>query len=171
MAMNLDVFRERLDGIRERRDGFLAKCPAHQDRDPSLSVTDSGDRVLLHCFAGCTPADILAAIGLTWREAFRDEYKPEQVQPSLRVHERRKLAKSHSLEFTILEIEAVRPATDPADVERVNLARKRIASLAARYGFEELDQIAQEWESGEYLKKYRTPSPEALALVRQEAAR
>ena len=42
----------------------MACCPAHDDRNPSLSIREAEDRVLIHCFAGCPPADVLAAIGL-----------------------------------------------------------------------------------------------------------
>ena len=32
----------------------MARCPAHDDREPSLSIRDGGDgRVLVHCHAGC----------------------------------------------------------------------------------------------------------------------
>src|SRR5262245_3038599 len=43
--------------------GWVCRCPAHDDRHASLSVTQSGDRVLIHCHAGCTPEDICAAVG------------------------------------------------------------------------------------------------------------
>lgn len=45
--------------------GFMAQCPAHDDRSPSLSV-DVGDdgRVLLKCFAGCTSESILESLQL-----------------------------------------------------------------------------------------------------------
>lgn len=43
----------------------VARCPAHDDRDPSLSIRDGRDgRLLLHCHAGCRFADIAAALGL-----------------------------------------------------------------------------------------------------------
>lgn len=38
------------------------RCPAHDDRDPSLSVTQRPDRVLVHCFAGCPQTDVIAAL-------------------------------------------------------------------------------------------------------------
>jgi hypothetical protein len=43
--------------------GFVCRCPAHQDRTPSLSIRD-GDRttLLVHCHAGCDPRDVLAAL-------------------------------------------------------------------------------------------------------------
>ena len=51
-------------------DRFVAQCPGHEDGRPSLSVR-RGDRcVLLHCFAGCDNASILAALGLTMRDLY-----------------------------------------------------------------------------------------------------
>lgn len=42
--------------------GGMCRCPAHDDRDPSLSVR-LGDRSLLfHCFAGCDGTDIIRVI-------------------------------------------------------------------------------------------------------------
>lgn len=46
----------------------LCGCPAHDDRTPSLSVSDGRDgRLLLHCHAGCDyrgVRDALAAMGI-----------------------------------------------------------------------------------------------------------
>ena len=43
-----------------------ARCPAHDDRNPSLSIRDgAGGRLLMHCHAGCAFADILDAAGVT----------------------------------------------------------------------------------------------------------
>jgi hypothetical protein len=62
---------DRLDGVRPTGNGcWIAKCPAHPDRSPSLSIRDANDRVLLHCFAGCDPDDVLAAIGLGLKDLF-----------------------------------------------------------------------------------------------------
>lgn len=55
-------------GMSPRRSGqgFKVRCPAHEDRAPSLSVRPGEDgKVLLYCFAGCGLDDILAAAGLT----------------------------------------------------------------------------------------------------------
>ncbi|WP_156762722.1 CHC2 zinc finger domain-containing protein [Woeseia oceani] len=65
---------ERLDGVRETGKGrYLARCPAHDDRTPSLSVRDTGDRVLLHCFAGCDALDVVHALGLELADLFADK--------------------------------------------------------------------------------------------------
>lgn len=56
-----------------RRGKGMCCCPAHDDRTPSLSVTLGRKAILLHCFAGCTNAEIIAALrrhGVETRELF-----------------------------------------------------------------------------------------------------
>src|SRR5689334_24396862 len=58
-------------GARKSGTGWMAKCPAHDDRNPSLSIRELDGKVLLHCHAGCTQADVIGALkarGL-WDEA------------------------------------------------------------------------------------------------------
>jgi P4 family phage/plasmid primase-like protien len=53
--------------------GWVAKCPAHEDRKPSLSIREGRDgRVLLKCFAGCGLDDVLGAAGLTKQDLFSE---------------------------------------------------------------------------------------------------
>ena len=53
------------------RPSYVARCPAHDDRKPSLSITDAKDgKVLVHCHAGCDQEHVIAALrtrGL-WKE-------------------------------------------------------------------------------------------------------
>ena len=43
-----------LEGVRKSGTGYKARCPAHDDKNPSLSVTEGDDgKVLVTCFAGC----------------------------------------------------------------------------------------------------------------------
>lgn len=45
--------------------GWTARCPSHDDNRPSLSVAVGDDgRVLVHCFAGCAPDQVVAAVGM-----------------------------------------------------------------------------------------------------------
>lgn len=62
----------RLAGVRQTSPGrWLARCPAHEDRSPSLRITELADgRVLMHDFAGCQTADVLAALGLEFSDLF-----------------------------------------------------------------------------------------------------
>lgn len=54
-----------LDGKRVGSNSFVAKCPAHEDRTPSLSLTDTGDGLTLwHCHCQADVRDALVAHGL-----------------------------------------------------------------------------------------------------------
>lgn len=68
---SIDLVLSRLDRVRPYGKGYTARCPAHEDRTASLSVTAGDDgRLLLHCFAGCSVHDVVGAIGLTITELF-----------------------------------------------------------------------------------------------------
>ena len=55
--------------------GWIAKCPAHDDREPSLSINKGADhRVLIKCQAGCSTDDVLAALGITYRDLFAAKF-------------------------------------------------------------------------------------------------
>jgi len=61
----------RLPGHRRSGAGWMARCPAHEDRNPSLSIFRGEDgRALLHCHAGCKTKDIVAALGLKMSDLF-----------------------------------------------------------------------------------------------------
>ena len=65
-----------LDGVIRTGEGrWSARCPAHDDRSPSLSVRIDGDQLLFHCHAGCAPEDVLAAVGLSWSDLYVDRWE------------------------------------------------------------------------------------------------
>ena len=52
--------------------GYKARCPAHQDRNPSLSIGEAEDgTVLVRCHSGCNAAAIVTALGLELRDLFQ----------------------------------------------------------------------------------------------------
>jgi hypothetical protein len=64
---------DQLDGVvRNNGTTAMARCPAHEDRSPSLSLRRIEGSVLLHCFAGCDNRDVVAAIGWTPADLFDD---------------------------------------------------------------------------------------------------
>ena len=66
-----DKLLARLGGVRSTaQDRWLACCPAHEDRSPSLSIREVEDRVLLHCFGGCSVHDVLNAVGFEISDLF-----------------------------------------------------------------------------------------------------
>ncbi len=70
--MAIDQILSRLNGVRRVREGrWIARCPAHEDRSPSLSIALGRDgRVVIHDFAGCGAGDVVAALGLTLADLF-----------------------------------------------------------------------------------------------------
>ena len=72
MSSALENVLGRLRGVRSTGEGrWQACCPAHDDQNPSLSISLGDDnRVLFHCHSGCEPADICSAMGLALADLF-----------------------------------------------------------------------------------------------------
>lgn len=70
--MIADKLLSRLQKVKPRGDGssWTACCPAHDDKSPSLLVTERDDCVLVHCRAGCGGAEIVAAAGLQFADLY-----------------------------------------------------------------------------------------------------
>lgn len=56
--------------VKKYQDRAQCKCPAHQDKQASLTVTKGRKCTLLYCHAGCQLDDILNAAGLEKRDIF-----------------------------------------------------------------------------------------------------
>ena len=70
--MTTQEFLSHLEKVRPIRGGWMARCPAHEDRSPSLSITEGEGKTLLHCHAGCAPEAIAKAMGLSMTDLFSD---------------------------------------------------------------------------------------------------
>ena len=70
--MSADMLLLRLQNVRARGPGqWSARCPAHRDKGPSLSIKELPDgRVLVHCFAGCSVDEVVGAAGLDVADLF-----------------------------------------------------------------------------------------------------
>ena len=65
----LDALKQHGCSVKRSGGRWLCQCPAHDDRHPSLAVSEGEDgRALVHCFAGCDVADVCAAVGLRLAE-------------------------------------------------------------------------------------------------------
>ena len=70
---------QRLNKVKKSGRGYIALCPCHQDKNPSLSISQADDgRVLICCFAGCCTKDILNSLGLNWRDLYPGEMNDRQ---------------------------------------------------------------------------------------------
>lgn len=87
--MAVDALLSRLDKVKRVGDGrWIARCPAHDDETPSLSIRelDDGRLLLVHDFGGCRTEDVLAAIGLKLEDLFPEkplgaDRKPRERKP------------------------------------------------------------------------------------------
>ena len=129
MTAPIDVVLASLDKVKASGAGkWKACCPAHDDRDPSLSVREAEDgKVLLHCWTGCDTESIAAAIGLTIRDLFPSKQRQARRGPSKAAieHERRIV----TIGLSLLAQGANLP---PSDLERLETARRRLAHLEGR---------------------------------------
>lgn len=62
----------RLKGVRKTKPGnWKALCPAHPDKNPSLSITQENDGILLvNCLAQCDTQAVLNSVGLEFRDLY-----------------------------------------------------------------------------------------------------
>lgn len=72
---------ERLSVVRQTADGVMALCPAHDDHNPSLSVSKGQAGALVYCHAGCPVESVVGAIGMELHDLFNDgERSGSEVQ-------------------------------------------------------------------------------------------
>lgn len=66
-----------IDKKSKRSDRVQAKCPCHNDKNASLTISHKGDKTFLYCHAGCETNDILESVGLKMSDLFD---KPLEVE-------------------------------------------------------------------------------------------
>lgn len=134
--MSAAMLLDRLEKVRARGPGqWSARCSAHYDKTPSLSVKETTDgRVLVHCHAGCDVDEVIGAVGLELSDLF-----PPRESTGAPLQRRRLLPAGQALE--IIRDEAMLIAVAGAnlangidltddDLDRVLQAAGRIGALA-----------------------------------------
>lgn len=125
---------ERLNGVRETGPNrWIARCPAHEDRHPSLAIRALEDgRTLLHCFAGCPVDSVASGLGLRLSDLFpprssdhTTERRPWPAEDVLR-------AMAHEALIAAIAIENVARGEplSSADRDRALLAAERLRDAA-----------------------------------------
>lgn len=129
--------------------GWLARCPAHADRTPSLSIRDGRDgRVLLTCHAGCAAAAVLAAAGLAWRDVCGDS-SPRTRAEMLRLErerDAREAAEAAARRQTVALDQTADALRDRAGRIAARLAALEIAGAAPAYPGE-ADTLAADYHA------------------------
>lgn len=135
-AAPIDNILSHLEKVHQRQPGqYSARCPAHADKGPSLSIRETPEgSVLIYCFAGCSVAAVVAAMGLDMSDLFPPRDKSGREPPRTP----RLLTAGQALE--LLESEATfvavaagnlqqRVILNQTDLDRLNKAAGRIAWL------------------------------------------
>ncbi len=120
--MTINAIATLLEGVRKTGNGRLsARCPAHKDKSPSLSVREGHRGILIHCFAGCSLKNICEAIGIQVRELFFDSFSPPdreafQLRKTQRaLHEKRVQVRGLHID-ALREAEKFLKATEGTDI-------------------------------------------------------
>lgn len=75
--MRIDEFTRLLDSKQTGRNEWKARCPAHDDKRESLSISvGNNGSIILKCHAGCSNADILDRMGLRFSDLYPDTVSP-----------------------------------------------------------------------------------------------
>jgi hypothetical protein len=105
-------------GRRVSSSRWMARCPAHADKSPSLSIAEGRDgRALVRCFAGCTLDAVLQAAGLTIQSLFPGPAPAPEKFAAISAERSRKL-----------EEERVRRAMDRSAIADLRGGREELAA-------------------------------------------
>lgn len=126
---------DRLTGVKQAAQGrWMARCPAHEDKSPSLSIREMEDgRVLLHCFAGCANGDILAVLGLRFGDLFIGPIA-HHLPPVRGGFSARELLELNAHEATVVALlatDARRRQLNAAEMTRLTEAAERLLKAQA----------------------------------------
>ena len=129
----------RLDGVRTTgNDRWLARCPAHDDKSPSLAIREVDDRVLIHCFAGCSPQEIVSVVGLDLSDLFPESREPHK--PLSRPFPASDILRCISFESLFLNICALHlkngEQLSDKDYDRLSVSHNRIVTACRAGGLE-----------------------------------
>jgi len=67
--------------------GYNVLCPAHNDKNPSLSVSSNSSKILLDCKAGCELHQILAKLNLSEHDLFLSTSQTSQIEAVYQYHD------------------------------------------------------------------------------------
>jgi hypothetical protein len=128
----IDNLISRLRKVKRTGNGqFIACCPAHDDRSPSLSIREVEDgRVLVNCLAGCATEDVLSAVGLDFKDISPEKpifHKAKPIKPRVYSTDALRIIQQESriVIFAAYELRKNRPMNDD-DLARLELAMERI---------------------------------------------
>ena len=139
MTNPIETLIARLDSAKETERGkWVARCPAHDDKSPSLAVKETTDgTILLRCFAGCSAFEVVDAIGLELGDLFprQDNFDHTQPgKPQRKPFNAADVLRAVLHEITIIAVCAGKlrhEGLTPEDAARLSLALQRVFNASA----------------------------------------
>lgn len=129
--MIVEEFLTRLSKVkRTGRGQWLACCPSHGDKNPSMSIRETDDgKVLINCFAGCGVEEIVGAVGMLVSDLFPPGLVSDHEKPIRPPFNARDVLEACALEMTVVVV----CASDVAKGKELSSgARNRLLLAAER---------------------------------------
>ena len=129
-----------LEGIKRTGPGrWLARCPAHPDRHPSLAIRELSDgRVLVHDVTGCAVESVLSTVGLTFADLYPPRPIAQACKPDRRPLPAADVLRAIGFEATLVCLAAARLSRGDAltehDRARLLVAHSRISAALEETG-------------------------------------
>ena len=137
---SIDALLHRLERVQRSANGWRADCPNGHKTHGTLSVAQGDDgRLLLHCFAGCSAADVLGALGLALADVMPERLRDDSPEGRRTARERFRLASMTAAAGVILREARIvllagcdllrGQALPPDDAQRLSEAVERIEAV------------------------------------------
>lgn len=128
-----------LEGVKQTgNDRWIAHCPGHEDKTPSLAIREVDDRLLVHCFAGCDVYEVVNVVGLELSDLFPENLNTKGSKPLSKPFPAADVLRCLSGETLFIQICADDLAKgeklNPKDLDRLRLSASRFHSALAAGG-------------------------------------
>ena len=154
--------------------GYIAHCPAHDDKRSSLSISQKNGKILLHCYAGCSQQSVIAALsdrglwaGGNGRRPAEGQKKERPIPMVLPIDLARKLynvtalrQKGAAAGWGVLNVEASGPYRD---------GEGNVVAFDARYDSPDSKTVISLWTADG--KKLLSKNPPSLISSLDELAK
>lgn len=138
--MSIESFLSKLEKVKRRGHGkWMACCPVHQERNPSLSIKDDNGKIIMMCFGcGANGVDVAGAIGVDLSELFppKDIYDASTNHPQSRQYfhaaDILKALETETLVIYMIAKDMLTNGINQETFDRLSLAIKRV-QIAKEY--------------------------------------
>jgi hypothetical protein len=141
MNRHLEDILSKLRKVKGRNGNWVACCPAHDDRNPSMTIRETPDgTILMHCFGGCSIAEIASALGVDLSDLFPpslDNKHRRRAKPRFYASDLLKVIDREALLVVVAAMDMAKgKALSDGDRSRLIVARARIREALEMSGNE-----------------------------------